>query len=113
MIGYVSISAAKIERRLVPKSQQRNQPDPLPVILLGQLAVDLRFQGKGHARWLLRFALMTCVRLSKELGCFGVKTHPVDEEARAFYTHFGFGDLAEDPQRAMFVRISDLERNGF
>ena len=40
--GYVSLSAAQIERAHLPKSAQRNRPDPLPALLLGQLAINHR-----------------------------------------------------------------------
>ena len=50
IVGYVSLSTAQVERAWLPKAQQRNRPDPLPAILLGQLAVDLRWQGRGIAR---------------------------------------------------------------
>lgn len=111
--GYVSLSAAQIERAHLPKSAQRNRPDPLPALLLGQLAIDRRHQGKGYARSLMLFALETAMRFSKEIGCFGVLTHPIDDEVRAFYTRFGFETLPFDPERSMVVRIVDLERNGF
>jgi predicted N-acetyltransferase YhbS len=113
VVGCVALSAAQIERAYLPKSAQRNQPDPLPAVLLGQLAVDRRYQGPGYARSLMWFALTTSVRLSKDMGCFGVLTHPLDDELRAFYRRFGFEDLPFDPRRAMIVRIADLERNGF
>lgn len=58
------------------------------------------------------FALATSVRFSKDVGCFGVLTHPLDD-LRVFYRRFGFEDLPFDPGRAMVVRIADLERNGF
>jgi GNAT superfamily N-acetyltransferase len=93
--------------------RKRNRPDPIPVILLGQLAVDSRYQGKGYARSVLFFALTTAVRLSKDIGCFGVITHPLNDEIRAFYQRFGFEALPFDPKRGMIVRIVDLERNGF
>jgi predicted N-acetyltransferase YhbS len=112
-VGCVALSAAQIERAFLPRSAQRNQPDPLPAVLLGQLAVDRRYQGRGCARSLLWFALTTSVRFSKDVGCFGVLTHPLDDELRAFYRRFGFEDLPFDPRRAMIVRIADLERNGF
>src|SRR5262245_45473352 len=51
--GYVTLCAGEILRAYLPKSGQRNQPDPVPVILLGQLAVDLRHQRRGVARSLL------------------------------------------------------------
>jgi hypothetical protein len=56
---------------------------------------------------------MTSVRASKEIGSWGVLTHPLDDELRVFYRRFGFEDLPFDPGRAMIVRITDLERNGF
>ena len=111
--GYVSLSAAQIERAWLPKPAQRNRPNPIPVLLLGQLAVDQRHQGQGYARSLLLFALVTAVRLSREMGCFGVLTHPLDDGVRTFYARFGFELLPFDPARSMIVRIVDLEQNGF
>jgi predicted N-acetyltransferase YhbS len=111
--GCVALCAAQIERSFLPKPMQRNQPDPLPAVLLGQLAVDRRYQGRGYSRSLMWFALTTSVRFSKEIGCFGVLTHPLDDELRDFYRRFGFEDLPFDPGQAMIVRIADLEHNGF
>lgn len=113
IVGLVALCAAEIERAFLPKSAQRNQPDPLPAVLLGQLAVDRRYQGRGYARSLMWFALKTAVRFSTEIGCFGVLTHPLDDELRVFYRRFGFEELPFDPGRAMIVRIADLELNGF
>lgn len=113
IVGYVSLGTGQIERAYLPKAAQRNQPDPLGVILLGQLAVDQHYQGRGIARSLVWFALTTAVRISKEIGCLGVITHPLDDELRAFYGRFGFEELPFDPRRAMIVRIADLENNGF
>jgi GNAT superfamily N-acetyltransferase len=110
--GYVALSAAQIERALLPKSAQRNRPDPIPALLLGQLAIDQRYHGRGYARSLLLFALTTAVRFAKEIGCFGVLTHPLDDDVRVFYTRFGFETLPFDPKRSMIVRIVDLERSG-
>lgn len=111
-VGYVSLSASQIERAHLPKSAQRNRPDPIPAVLLGQLAVDRRWQGRGHSRSLVLFALTTAVQFSYDIGCFGVVTHPLDDEVRAFYRRFGFEDLPFDPDRNMIVRILDLERAG-
>jgi predicted N-acetyltransferase YhbS len=83
------------------------------VILLGQLAVDRRHQGKRLATSLLLFALTTAVRLSQEIGCFAVVTHPIDDAIRDFYRRFGFEELPFDPDRGMVVRIVDLQGNGF
>ncbi len=113
IVGYVTLAAGQIEREYLPKSTQRNRPEAIPVILLGQLAVDRRFQRQGFARQLLFYALKTCLALSREIGCFGIITHPLDDAIRAFYGRFGFVDLPGDPRRAMIVRIADLEASGF
>ncbi len=98
-----------IERAFLPKSQQRNRPDPIPVTLLGQLAVDKVYQSQGHATSLLWFALRTALYVSQNIGSFGVITHPLDDEIRRFYARWGFRELPFDPRRAMLVRMVDLE----
>ncbi len=110
IIGYVTLSAAQIERAFLPKPQQRNRPDPVPATLLGQLAVDKDFQGQGHAVSLLLFALRTAMRAAEIVGSTGVITHPLDDGVRGFYARWGFQDLPFDPRRAMFVRMVDLQR---
>ncbi len=106
--GYVSLSAAQIERAFLPKPQQRNRPDPVPVTLLGQLAIDVAYQGQGHAASLLIFALRTALQAAESIGSAGVLTHPLDDGVRRFYARWGFADLPFDPRRAMFIRMVDL-----
>lgn len=106
--GYVTLSGALIERAFLPRPQRRNRPDPVPATLLGQLAVDRAFQGRGHAASLLLFALRTALVASETIGSLGVITHPLDDGVRGFYARWGFQDLPFDPRRAMFVRMVDL-----
>jgi GNAT superfamily N-acetyltransferase len=112
IVAYVTLSAAQIERAFLPKAQQRNRPDPLPVTLLGQLAVHKDHQGCGHAASLLLYALRTAVKASELIGSIGVITHPLDDGVRAFYAKFGFEELPFDPRRAMMVRMADLRKSG-
>ncbi len=109
--GYVTLSAAQIERAFLPKPQQRNRPDPLPATLLGQLAVDRAYQGQGHAISLLFFALKTALHAAEAVGSMGVITHPLDDNLRRFYARWGFADLPFDPRRAMLVRMVDLRES--
>lgn len=108
LVGYVALSAAQIERSYLPKSQQRNRPDPVPVVLLGQLAIDREYQGRGYAADLLQYAFKTALRASESVGSIGVITHPLDEGVRAFYAKWGFQNLPFDPRRAMIVRMREL-----
>lgn len=113
LAGYVTLATAQIGRELLPKKARRDRPASIPVVLLGQLAVDRRCQGQGLARQLLLYAMSTSVALSRSVECFGVVTHPLDDAVRAFYSRFGFVDLPGDPCRSMIVRIVDLEKSGF
>lgn len=108
IVGYVTLSAAQIERAYLPKPQQRNRPDPVPVTLLGQLAVHKEFQRQRHATSLLLFALRTALRAAAVIGSTGVITHPLDDGVRRFYGRWGFQDLPFDPRRSMMVRMADL-----
>ena len=96
----------------IPEALDTRRPSLDEGMLLGQLAIHKDHQGLGHARSLLLFALRTALRASREIGSFGVITHPIDEQAREFYRRWGFQDLPFDPRRAMIVRMVDLERNG-
>lgn len=113
IVGYVTLSAAQIERAFLAKPHQRNKPDPVPATLLAQLAIDRTHQGQGHARSLLLFALTAALRASRDVGSFGVLTHPIDEQVRRFYRRWGFEDVPFDPKRSMIVRMIDLEKSGF
>lgn len=113
IVGYVTLSAAQIEREFLAKAHRRNKPDPVPATLLGRLAIHEPYQGQGHARSLLLFALTAALRASREVGSFGVLTHPIDEQVRQFYRRWGFEDVPFDPKRSMIVRMVDLETSGF
>lgn len=108
IVGYVTLSAAQIERAFLPKAQQRNRPDPVPAMLLGQLAVDKAYQGQRHAASLLLFALRTASLASEQIASAGVLTHPLDDGVRGFYKRWGFEELPFDPRRTLFVRMTDL-----
>ncbi len=112
IVGYVTLSSGQIERAYLPKSQQRNRPDPLPVTLLGQLAIHTDHQRRGYASSLVYFALKTAFQASRMIGSIGVITHPLEESLRDFYGAHGFQDLPFDPKRAMIVRMIDIETSG-
>lgn len=109
--GFIALSTGQIEREWLSRTQQRNKPDPVPVMLLGQLAVDTGYQSLGVGRSLLRLAVNTALRLSDEVGCFGILTHPLDDDVRAFYRSYGFVDLPGDAKRSMLLRLSEVREN--
>jgi GNAT superfamily N-acetyltransferase len=109
IVGFVTLSAAQIERAILPKRDQRHRPTAVPATLLGQLVVDREFQGNGYASDLLLFALKTSLRASKSVASVGVITHPLDDALRGFYARRGFLDLPFDQRRAMIARMVEIE----
>jgi hypothetical protein len=97
-------------REFLAKAHQRNKPAPVPATLLGQLAIHKTYQ--GHARSLLLFALTVALRATRDVGSFGVLTHPIDEQVRQFYRRWGFEDVPFDPRQLMIVRMVDLQKSG-
>lgn len=65
-------------------------PDPIPVVLLGRLAVDQRYRGQGIGAFLLERALRRSMLSAEHIGLSGVVVHAIDESAKAFYLKFGF-----------------------
>jgi hypothetical protein len=76
----------------------------LPVVLLGQLTIDKRFQGQRLARQLLYYALQISVVLSGTIGRFGVITHPLDDAVRAFFAKAGLSRRRSASSRESFSR---------
>lgn len=111
--GFVSLATGQIERSFLSKSQQRNQPDPIPVLVLGQLAIDTRYQGRRLGASLLKHAFEVAVVASQKVGIVGVVTHPLNTGVRNFYQKWGFENLPGDAEGALFVRIKDLVESGF
>ena len=102
VLGFYSLSAFSIVRRDAHGWLSRNSPDPIPVILLGQLAVDISAQGLGLGRDLLSDALHRAERASQILGARALVTEPIDRSAAEFYERFGLRQLTHG-ESALYV----------
>jgi len=69
---------------------RRNMPDPLPVLLLGRLAIDRRHHNKGLGRALLRDAMLRSVHVASNAGVFAIPVHALSEQAKRFYLSRGY-----------------------
>ncbi|MFT3741933.1 MAG: GNAT family N-acetyltransferase [Gammaproteobacteria bacterium] len=90
VIGYYCLSAGAISHESVPKSMKRNMPNPLPVLLLGRLAIDSHYHNKGLGSALLRDAMIRAVTVASEAGVFAILVHALSEPAKRFYLSRGF-----------------------
>lgn len=91
VLGYFSISAALERRNALPSARiRRGMPEEVPLLLIGRLAVDAAWQGRGVGSALLRDALRRCLAASDIAGARGVVAHAIDEAAVGFYERHGF-----------------------
>jgi predicted N-acetyltransferase YhbS len=97
VIGYYCLSSAAIDRIELPKAKQRNMPDPIPAILIGRLAVDLRYQGQKIGLSLLQDAICRIITASQSVGFAYILVHALDDAAKRFYEMNGFKAIPEQP----------------
>lgn len=72
-------------------------PDPIPVVVLGRLAIGLKHQGRGIGTALLRDALLRSLAAAESIGIRAVLVHSLSEGARRFYLRHGFIESPIDP----------------
>jgi GNAT superfamily N-acetyltransferase len=110
VIGYYTLAASSIEFAHLPVTLGKRLPlHPVPTILLGRLAVDTTVSGQGLGRDLLADALRRALRTAGQVGVFGVHTHAIDDEAKAFYSKFGFVSLL-DQDRHMILTVATIRQ---
>lgn len=90
VVAYCCFAAGAVRLAEVPRPIRRNMPTDVPVILLGRLAVDKRYQGRGIGSALLKDAFARGLEASAIIGARAVLVHALDEEAAAFYSAYGF-----------------------
>ena len=83
-------------------------PDPIPVILIGRLAVDSSVKGEGIGASLLREAVLKSFEVSQIIGARAILVHALSDAAVDFYTKFGFA-LVPDSKAAMYLLMADAE----
>lgn len=107
--GYYCLSASALALEDAPGRVKRNMPSPIPIILIGRLAVDERFKGQGLGASLLQDAVLKGIEASRLLGARAFVVDALNEDAERFYRKFGFELMPPDAKRAMFLLISDAE----
>ena len=99
VVAYYSLANGGIDRALVPKPMQRTMPNPVPVMLLGRLAVDHRFQWRGIGHGLLRDATLRTRAAAEIAGIKALVVDAISDDAKRFYEESGFVESLGDPMR--------------
>ena len=108
VIGYYGLSPTSVVPTGLPRSIRTGQPpNPIPCLLLGQLATDMNWTGQGIGTGLLRHALMRCVAGARLIGGRALVVNAIDEEAAAFWRRRGFLPSKDNPL-TLYRAIQDI-----
>lgn len=90
VVGYYCLASGALDLADAPGSVRRNMPDPIPMAVLGRLAIDREWQGKGLGAALLQDAVLRASQAASIMGIRGLLVHAISDEAKAFYEHYEF-----------------------
>ena len=99
--GYYALAAGAISHSISTRNPRRNMPDPIPVIVLGRLAVDTQAQGIQLGGALLQDAVNRAGAVAQNMGVRALLVHALHDRAKTFYTHYGFQISPIDPMVLM------------
>lgn len=98
VVGYYGLAPTAVVPNMLSRSIRTGQPpDPVPCLLLGQLATDSAWAGLGIGTGLLKHALERCVQAATLVGGRALMVNAVDPEAAAFWQRRGFVPSRDDP----------------
>jgi GNAT superfamily N-acetyltransferase len=103
VVAFYASSTASVLRSTAPGRLGRNQPDEIPAILLGRMAVDVEHQGAGLGAALLKHFMLKAMEVASSVGVRLVLVHAKNERAHSFYRRYGFVEAPIDPLTLMML----------
>lgn len=94
VIGYYTLAAGGIERAALPNSLRHNSPEKVPMIILGRLATDRAYEGRGIGGGMLSEAISRMLNSAGEIGVRGLLVHALDDDLVKFYQRYNFVQCA-------------------
>jgi GNAT superfamily N-acetyltransferase len=108
VVAYYCLANGSVINTTAPGKIRRNMPDPIPVMIIGRLAVDINWQGKGSGYALVRDAVLRTLQAAKIAGIRAILVHAISEQAKQFYEKCGFIPSPIDPMILM-IAIADAQ----
>jgi ribosomal protein S18 acetylase RimI-like enzyme len=106
--GYITLSAGELAIGVIPDGQGFPVKLPLPTTLIGRLAVDKQYQGRGLGGDLLIHAIRIAVETAEQVASAVIEVDAINEQAQAFYAHYGFARLPDDTLH-MYLPMADAK----
>lgn len=110
VLAYYALASSAVALEYATGRLRRNMPDPIPVVVLGRLAVDHSLQGAGLGRALVRDACLRIMSAADTIGIRGMIVHALSESARAFYEQIGFDSSPLD-RMTLMATMADLHES--
>lgn len=108
VVAYYALAASAVAPDATPGRFKRNMPDPVPVVVLGRLAIARTHQGRGLGRALFQDAAHRVIHAADAIGIRGLLVHAISEEAKAFYLGLGLTPSPIEPMTLM-TTVADLK----
>jgi len=103
VVGYYALAVGAAAHTLSPGRVRRNMPNPVPVMVIGRLGIDLSFQERGIGSGLLKDAVLRTVQAAEIAGIRAILVHAISESAKRFYEKSGFVASPVDPMTLMIT----------
>lgn len=107
VVAYYVLASSSVDAGFAPGRFKRNMPNPIPVVVLGRLAIDLAYQNMGIGRALVRDAGFRVIHAAETIGIRGLLVQAISIKAKEFYEHLGFESSLIDPMTLM-ITLDDL-----
>ena len=112
VVGFYSLTMGGVDKDELPRRYGRGLPSlEIGMVLLARLAIAANHHGEGLGRDLVVDAIMHATVAGTHAAARFIGVDPIDEAARSFYRHFGFGDVEGDERRRMYLRIDEALRS--
>jgi GNAT superfamily N-acetyltransferase len=108
VVAFYALASGAVDIGQAPGRFKRNMPDPIPVVVLGRLAIERNYQKQGIGRALVRDAALRVLQAAGVIGIRGILVHALSEDAKAFYLAVGFEVSPLQPMTLM-ATLADIE----
>ena len=103
VVGFYALANGAVERKAATSKVRRNASDPVPVMVLGRLAVDKDWERRGIGSGMLRDAILRTIAAAEIAGVGAILVHAISEKAKSFYLSCGFTASEIEPMTLMIT----------
>lgn len=108
VIGYYCLANGAVAQTIASSRIRRNMPNPIPVMIIGRLAVDSHWQGRGIGKALLRDAILRTLQAADIAGIRAIVVQAISQDAKQFYEQWGFVASPIEPMILM-ITVKDAK----